>query len=221
MFKRIDDVLSKAELTELHRIADGATFVDGRISNPHNSVKNNLHLHDAAENQRSATIMLEAMRRNEEFRHYAFPKVIAPPLITAYKVGMHYGLHGDAAFMQIGPRSLRSDLSCTLFLSDPATYEGGALQISLSGTEVSIRLPAGSMILYPSTTLHEVTAVTRGERRVGLTFIESRIADPDRREWLYELNEVAALEGLTMQRENFVRLQRVQQNILREWADHS
>ena len=202
-------------------MADAATFVDGRISNPHNTAKNNLHLHDGDANARSSQIMLAAMLRSENFRNFAFPKIIAPPLITAYRTGMAYGLHSDAAFMQLGPRALRSDLSCTLFLSDPADYDGGALQINLSGTEIAIRLPAGSMIVYPSTTLHEVTPVTRGERRVGLTFIESRVADPERREWLYELNEVAALEGLTMARENYVRLQRVQQNLLRHWGDHS
>jgi len=76
-------------------------------------------------------------------------------------------------------------------------------------------------MLYPSTTLHEVTPVTRGVRLVGITFIESRIADPEHREWLYELNEVAALEGLRMSRENYTRLQRIQQNLLREWGDPS
>lgn len=221
MLKQIDDILTSAELAELHAIADGATFVDGRISNPHNSAKNNRHLHDGDANARSAKIMIDALLRNQDFRNYAFPKIVAPPLITSYREGMHYGVHSDAAFMQLGPRALRSDLSCTLFLSDPADYDGGALQIDLSGTAVSIRLAAGSLIVYPSTTLHEVTPVTRGERRVGLTFIESRIADPERREWLYELNEVAALEGLTMRRESFVRLQRIQQNLLRHWGDHS
>ncbi|HET8613471.1 MAG TPA: Fe2+-dependent dioxygenase [Sphingomonas sp.] len=220
MFKQIDGVLSPAQLAELHRIADGARFVDGRISNPHNTSKQNLHINDQQAQQRSSQIMAEALYAHEEFRNYAFPKVIAPPLITAYRPGMRYGLHADAAFMQIGPRRLRSDLSCTIFLSPLDSYEGGALRIQLGSHEVLVRAPAGSLILYPSTTLHEVTPVTRGERRVGLTFIESRIADPERREWLYELNEVAALEGLGMSAENFTRLQRVQQNLLRAWSDH-
>ncbi len=221
MLKRIDDILTAGELAELHAVADAATFVDGRISNPHNTAKNNRHLHDADGHARSAKIMLDALLRCEDFRNYAFPKIVAPPLITAYEPGMHYGPHADAAFMQLGARALRSDLSCTLFLSDAASYDGGALQIDLSGTLVPIKLPAGSLIVYPSTTLHEVTPVTRGVRRVGLTFVESRVADPERREWLYELNEVAALEGLTMRRENYVRLQRIQQNLLRHWGDHS
>ena len=161
------------------------------------------------------------MNCNDEFRNFVFPKFIAPTLITAYRQAMRYGLHADAAFMQIGTCLLRSDLSCTLFLSDLDSYDGGALRIHLGTAKLEIRLPPGSMILYPSTTLHEVTPVTRGERRVGLTFIESRIADPERREWLYELNEVAALEGLGMARENFTRLQRIQQNLLRLWGDPS
>lgn len=219
MFMQIDDVLVPAELAELHRIADNASFVDGKISNPHNLAKNNLQLHEPAEAQRSAKLLADALYRNEEFRNYAFPKVIAPPILTKYAASMHYGLHADAAFMKLGNRTLRSDLSCTIFLSDPDSYDGGALHIRLGSADINIRAPAGSIILYPSTTLHEVTPVTRGERRVGLTFVESRVADPERREWLYELNEVAALEGLGMQRENFIRLQRIQANLLRHWGD--
>ncbi|MBV9841412.1 MAG: Fe2+-dependent dioxygenase [Sphingomonadaceae bacterium] len=221
MFKRIDNVLSANELATLKTIAKSAPFVSGRISNPHNTLKNNLQLHDPEVGQQAAQIMLQALGRNEEFNNYAFPKVIAPPIIASYKVGMHYGLHGDAAFLPISSRRLRSDLSCTIFLNDLDVYDGGALRINLSGTEFSTRLPPGSLMLYPSTTLHEVTPVTRGVRLVGITFIESRIADPEHREWLYELNEVAALEGLRMSRENYTRLQRIQQNLLREWGDPS
>lgn len=220
MFKRIDGILSPDELRELHAIADAANFVDGRISNPHNTAKQNLHINDQAAIQRSSNIMRDAMLRHEEFRNYAFPKAVAPPLITAYREAMRYGLHADAAFMQIGARALRSDLSCTVFLSPLASYDGGALRIDLGGAAVEFRLPPGSLILYPSTTMHEVTPVTRGERRVGITFVESRVADPQQREWLYELNEVAALEGLGMRKENFMRLQRVQMNLLRHWGDH-
>ena len=220
MFKVIEGLLDAAALNELHRIAGGANFVDGRISNPHNEAKNNLHLHDAAARQRSAAIMAQALYGHEDFVNFAFPKVVAPPLITIYRPGMEYGLHTETAFMHIGEKVLRADLSGTIFLGDPADYDGGALAITLGDRAIEFKPPAGSAVIYPSTTLHRVTPVTRGERRVGLTFIESRIADPERREWLYELNEVAALEGLTMKRENFTRLQRVQQNLLRHWGDH-
>lgn len=220
MFKQIDGLLSAAEVRELNAIGDSAQFVDGRVSNPNSKIKHNLHLHDQAAMQRSSKIMGDALYRNEEFRNFAFPKVIAPPLITKYSAAMHYGLHADAAFMQLGQRALRADISCTIFLTDLARYDGGALRVTMGSSEVHIRLPAGSAILYPSTTLHEVTPVTRGERRVGLTFVESRIANTERREWLYELNEVVALEGLGMAPENFTRVQRIQQNLLRHWGDH-
>ena len=221
MFKRIDDVLTKAELAELHAIADSATFVDGRISNPHNTAKQNLQLHDARVTQRVSEIIAGGLLRNEDFRNYAFPKAVAPPIITSYQAGMRYGLHTDTAFMMINGRSQRADVSCTVFLSDPASYDGGELRSMIGDSEIKTKLPAGSAILYPSTTLHEVTPVTRGDRRVGLTFIESRIADPAQRDLLYELNEVAALEGLRMRPENYVRMQRVQHNLLRAWGDHS
>jgi PKHD-type hydroxylase len=219
MFRQIEDVLAAAEVEELRGIAARAQFVDGRISNPHSTVKNNLQLHDQAASQRASQIMAEALLRHEDFRNFAFPRLIAPPMLTKYGVGMHYGLHPDTAFMQIGPEPLRSDISCTIFLSDPDSYDGGALHVKLGTADVHIRMPVGGIVLYPSSTLHEVTPVTRGERLVGLTFIQSRIVDSERREWLYELNEVAALEGLGMAQENFTRLQRVQTNLLRIWGD--
>jgi PKHD-type hydroxylase len=104
-------------------------------------------------------------------------------------------------------------------LSDPSSYEGGALRILLGAAELRFRGPAGSAIVYPSSTLHEVEPVTSGTRLVGLTFIQSRIADQAKRELLYELNEVAALEGNGMQPENFTRLQLVQYNLMRLWVD--
>jgi PKHD-type hydroxylase len=219
MFKQLDGILSPAELAELNRIASVAPFTDGRISNPHSQVKNNLQLPDPAVSQKASKIMADALLGNEEFRNFTFPRLVAPPLISKYSEGMHYGLHHDAAFLQLGQQTLRSDVSCTIFLSDPSSYEGGALHVRLGTADIHVRLPAGAAILYPSSSLHQVLPITRGERRVGITFIQSRIADPERREWLYELNEVAALEGLGMRAENYARLQRVQANILRHWGD--
>lgn len=220
MFKRIDHVLSPAELAELNAIAERASFSDGRATNPHNAAKQNVQLNDQQAISETGQIMANALYNNDEFRNFVFPKAIAPPLITVYRAGDRYGLHADSAFMPWNGRWQRSDVSCTLFLSDPASYAGGELRIMLGDEASAIKLPAGSVILYPSTTLHEVTPVTSGERRVGLTFIQSRIADPQRRELLYELNEVAALEGLGMKPENFTRLERVRENLLRVWGDH-
>lgn len=219
MFKILNDLLDTTQLAELHRIADAAQFVDGKISNPHNKTKNNLHLNDQNAHQRSAQIMVEALMGHEDFRNFAFPRQIAPPLITRYEPGMSYGLHPDAAVMHINNAIMRSDLSCTIFLNDPTSYEGGALRICLADQDVRFKLAAGSAIVYPSSTLHEVETVTSGRRMVGLTFIQSQIADQAKRELLYELNEVAALEGNNMAFDNFIRLQAVQQNLLRWWVN--
>jgi PKHD-type hydroxylase len=132
---------------------------------------------------------------------------------------MHYGLHVDTAFMHVGERALRSDLSCTIFISDHDDYEGGALRIRLGTTDVRIKGKAGSAIVYPSTSLHEVEPVISGHRLIGLTFIESRIANSEQRELLFELNEVAAIAGEKMDIETYTRLQRVQQNLLRHWGE--
>ncbi len=107
-------------------------------------------------------------------------------------------------------RRIRSDLSCTIFLNDPKDYDGGALHIRLGDSDIRFKLQPGEAIIYPSDTLHEVEPVTKGERLVAITFIQSRIPDPFRRNMLFELNEVAALEGLKMSQENFSRLQLVQ-----------
>ena len=216
---RILPILTEAEVTECRRIAAAATFVDGRISNPHNVAKQNEQLHDAAPYQQSSEILRQALVRSEEFRNFSFAYALAPPMMTRYKPGMKYGAHADAAFLPLPQGTLRSDLSCTIFLNEPKEYEGGELRISLGDAELSFKLKPGEAVIYPSDTLHEVVPVTKGERLVAITFIQSRIQDPFRRNMLYELNEVAALEGLKMDPENFNRLQVVRENLMRHWAD--
>ena len=220
MFLEIPDLLTAGELARLAEIARTRPFIDGRITNPHSRVKANLQLDygDPAYAE-SSRVMAEALQRNETFRNAAFPKVMAPPMLTRYRNGHAYGLHSDAAFMPIGERPLRSDLSCTIFVSPPEAYQGGELTVQLGTHRVRLRGAAGSAVIYPSNTLHEVTPVTSGERVVGLTFIESRIPDSTQRSLLHELNEVAALEGLGMSWENYSRLQHVQMGLLRMWAD--
>jgi PKHD-type hydroxylase len=218
MFREIR-ILDGGQLGELRAIAAAANFVDGRISNPHSKVKQNLQLHDEAAYQRSSQILTQALYAQEEFQNFALPVAMLPPMMARYTPDMRYGAHADAAFLQLGTVGLRSDLSCTIFLNDPKAYEGGALRIQLGTSEIRFKGEAGSAIVYPSDMLHEVERVTEGERLVAITFIQSRIADKFRRETLYELNEVAALEGLRMAPENYTRLQLVQANLLRHWGD--
>jgi PKHD-type hydroxylase len=215
MFKEIPDLLTADEVQALRRLAAAASWVDGRQSNPHSSVKNNLQLYE----KNAADLLARALYRCEDFTNFAFPVVLAPPMLSRYEPGMQYGGHADAAYLPLGEKPLRCDLSCTIFLSDPESYEGGALRIALGSRDVRFRGAAGSAIVYPSTTFHEVEALTRGERLAGITFIQSRIADAFKRELLFELNEVAALEGLNMAPDNYARLQLVQRNLLQRWGD--
>jgi PKHD-type hydroxylase len=219
MFKQIYGLLTGPELKELRDIIATANFVDGKISNPHSQVKNNLHLNDEEAYKRSSAIMASALMRSEEFRNFAFPMKVAPPLITRYEPDMRYGLHPDMAFMRTHEGPIRSDLSCTIFLQNPASYEGGALHIQLGDANLRFKGELGSAIVYPSTTLHEVEKVTSGERIVGITFIQSQVPDHTKRELLYELNEIAAVEGANISDESFTRLQTVQQNLFRRWGD--
>ena len=216
---RILEILTDDEAAECRRIAEVAPFVDGRISNPHNKAKQNEQLHEPAAYQKSSDLLRKAMLRSPEFMEFAFPVSMAPPMMTRYKPGMKYGAHADAAYIQLPGATIRSDLSCTIFLNDPADYDGGELSIGLGDGRLSFKLKPGEAVVYPSDTFHQVMPVTRGERLVAISFIQSRISDPFRRNLLFDLNEVAALEGLKMEPENFARLQLVQQQLLRYWGD--
>ena len=216
---RVLQILTEAEVAECRKIAATAPFIDGKITNPHNTAKQNEQLHDPSAYQKSSALLKQALARSPEFAEFAFPVALAPPMMTRYKPGMKYGAHADAAFIQLPGATIRSDLSCTIFLNEPADYEGGELNVRLGDAELSFKLKPGEAIVYPSDSLHQVVPVTKGERLVAITFIQSRIQDPFRRNMLFELNEVAALEGLKMDSENFGRLQLVQQNLLRYWSD--
>ena len=218
MYKVIE-VLTADEIAECKGIAASAQFVDGRITNPHNTAKQNEQLHDPSVYQKSAQLLHRAMMRSEDFVNFAFPVAIAPPLITRYQPGMRYGAHTDSAYINLPGGTLRSDLSCTIFLNEPETYEGGSLHIRLGDAELQFKLPPGYAIVYPSDTLHQVDEVTEGERLVAITFIQSRVPDSFQRNLLYDLGEVAALEGLKMAPENFTRLQLVQNQLLRVWGE--
>ena len=216
---RILPILTDAEVGECKRIAESTPFVDGRISNRHKKAQQNELLHDASAYQKSSDLLRNALARSPEFMEFAFPVSLAPPMMTRYKPGMKYGAHADAAFIQLPGATIRSDLSCTIFLNEPEAYDGGELRLRLGDAQLDFKLKPGEAIIYPSDTFHQVIPVTRGERLVAITFIQNRIQDPFRRYMLFELNEVAALEGLKMDAENFGRLQLVQQNLLRYWSD--
>ena len=220
MFLRIKNLLTDSEIARLRALAGELKFVDGRLSNPANVTKDNLQV-DHADHKYGESVQLVnvALARSREFADFVLPKRVAPPLLCRYEPGMKYGAHADVALMQIGNSRLRSDLSCTVFISDPLAYEGGELSIVMGNQAMPFKGAPGDAIVYPSTTMHEVAPVRSGQRLVSITFIESFIADQHQRQQVYELNEIAALEGNSMAWSSRVRLDVVRQNLLRMWSN--
>jgi PKHD-type hydroxylase len=219
MFLQIEDFLSPDEVKAVSEIAREAKFIEGRRSNPHNTTKANVIADpDDPIGQKAGQIGLTALQRNEQVNNFAAPKRVAVPSLSRYGVGMKYGAHIDAALLRIGSQALRSDVSCTMFISNPSDYQGGELLIHMGTELLRIKGNAGSAIFYPSTTVHEVVPVTSGERLVIITFIESHISDQLQRDLLYSLGEVRALEGLKMEWQNRTKLEYVIANLHRMWS---
>ena len=219
MFLKIKNLLTDPECERLVALAGELKFVDGRVSNPANVSKQNLQADPAdPKYAESVQIVGAAFARSREFGSFALPKRIAPPLLSRYEPGMKYGAHADAAIIQLQNVKLRSDLSCTVFIGDPASYEGGELAMVVGNQTLAFKGAPGEAIVYPSTLLHEVVPVKSGQRLVSITFIESLIPDVHQRTQIYELNEIAALEGGKMNWESRVRLDVVRQNLMRMWS---
>jgi PKHD-type hydroxylase len=219
VFLKIRNLLTDAEVARLIALSRELRFVDGKISNPANESKQNLQA-DTGDPRyvESSQLVAAAFGRSREFMSFALPKRVAPPLLARYEPGMKYGPHADAAMIQLPKVALRSDLSCTVFVGDPASYAGGELALVVGNQSIAFKGAAGEAIVYPSTLLHEVVPVSSGQRLVSITFIESYIADHHARLQVYELNEIAALEGNTMSPESRVRLDVVRQNLMRMWS---
>jgi PKHD-type hydroxylase len=219
MILTIENFLQPAEVAAIADLSRQARYVDGKRSNPHNVTKDSA-IGDPGDPaaQRISQIALAALQRSEAAREFVFPQRVAVPSLVRYRVGHQYGAHTDAAFMPVGTEPLRSDVSCTMFISGPADYEGGEL-IAHIGTE-TLRLKGnpGAAVFYPSTTIHQVAPVSAGERLVVITFIESQIPDQLQRDLLYALGEVRALEALKMDWRNRTQLDYVIQNLHRMWS---
>ena len=219
MFLQIENFLTAAEVQSVLEIARQAKFIDGRRSNPHNPTKDNA-IGDPNDPmaQKAAQIGLAALQRSEEARNFVFPQRLAVPSLCRYDAGMKYGAHIDAAYLPVGAQPLRSDVSCTIFITSPSEYQGGELLAHLGSEVVRIKGNAGSAVFYPSTTVHQVVPVSSGERLVIITFIESQIPDQLQRDMLYALGEVRALEGLKIDWRNRTQLEYVIANLHRMWS---
>jgi len=219
MFLQIENFLTAAEVQAVAETARQAKFIDGRRSNPHNPTKDSA-IGDPSDPmaQKASQIALAALQRSEEVRNFVFPQRMALPSLCRYDVGMKYGAHIDAAYLPVGNQPLRSDVSCTIFITSPSDYQGGELVAHMGSEIVRIKGNAGSAVFYPSTTVHQVVPVSAGERLVMITFIESQIPDQLQRDMLHALGEVRALEALKMDWRNRVQLDYVIQNLHRMWS---
>jgi PKHD-type hydroxylase len=191
MLLTIPKLLNDAQLDKIHQILADGEFVDGRLTAGFAAaqVKRNEELRQEPERmQLLIRILMASLGHNETFRFGALPHRVADPIFARYRPGMTYGDHVDDPIMgSSGPR-FRTDVSMTVFLNPPESYDGGELVIRTAFGERKVKLPAGDAVLYPSSSLHHVAGVTRGERLVALTWVQSYVRDPARRELLYELN---------------------------------
>lgn len=223
MFLEQRDFLTPDEVARLTALSREIPFMDGRLSNPHNVTKTNLQA-DIGDGRHAeaSRIVSDAFARSRPFQDFAMPKLVAPPMLARYEPGMKYGPHADTAFMSVmlgdSPARMRSDLSATVFLNDPRTYDGGELILHIGTRPVAIKGAPGEAFVYPSTLLHEVRPVKSGQRLVAITFVESLVPDERLRNMLYELKEVAALEGLKMDWVSRVRMSVVLENLTRLWS---
>jgi len=223
MLVTIPALLNPAQLDKIHEILDGASFVDGRLTAGFAAarVKNNLEMQpDEQRMRRLNRVIMASLGHNETFRFAALPHRVADPIIARYEPGMTYGDHVDDPIMGSGGPRFRTDVSMTLFLNPPERYEGGELVVRTPFGDQKVKLEAGDAVVYPSSSLHQVAPVTRGERLVALTWIQSYVRDPARRELLYELNLAReALHKTAPGQATTGYVDRSYANLLRMWAD--
>lgn len=229
MLLHIPAVLTPAQLAEMRAALAAAEWIDGRatVGAQGAQVKRNLQLADGSPlRKRLGDMVLAALAANPLFHAAALPARILPPRFNRYEGGGEYGFHVDGAVMGLAgndgqaPAQLRSDVSCTLFLAEPDDYDGGELIISDTYGEHEAKLPAGDMIVYPSSSLHRVAPVTRGARLASFFWVQSLVRDGEQRRMLLELD--ASIQSLTAagaERDAVVRLTNLYHNLLRRWAE--
>jgi len=225
MILAIDDLLSLREVEEIRAALRKADWKDGRATAGYQSAraKDNLQL---AERDplalRLGSVILEALKRNLVFQSAALPASVFPPLFSLYRGGQAFGTHVDNAFRPLpdGSGHIRTDISATLFLSDPESYDGGELLIEDGAGERPIKLEAGSMILYPATTLHRVAPVTSGERLASVFWVQSLVAEADRRAILFDMDiAIQSLRPKLGDEEGaLIALTGAYHNLLRMWG---
>lgn len=225
MLIAIPDVLQAEQVAHARRLLDSAEWVDGKVTAGFQSAraKDNVQIPEGHPVARQVgEIILRALPQIPLFMTAALPLHVFPPLFNRYSGGQSFGSHVDNAIRQVPGTShrIRTDLSCTLFLSSPDEYDGGELVVEdVYGTH-SVKLPAGHMVLYPSTSLHHVRPVTRGARTSSFFWLQSMVRADASRTLLFELD--SAIRTLVQERADHpaaVQLTAVYHNLLRQWSE--
>jgi PKHD-type hydroxylase len=225
MLLRVPSVLNADELAHFRAVMGEARWVDGNATSGHQSSqgKYNEQLpENSPEARELGERVLQALARSPLFFSAALPKQVFPPLFNRYGPGMAFGNHVDAAIRahSVQPVRIRTDLSATLFLGEPDTYDGGELLVEDTYGVQSVKLPAGDMVLYPATSLHRVAPITRGVRVASFFWIQSMIRDDGQRTLLFDLDmAIIKMTQAAAQEPALVSLTGVYHNLLRMWAE--
>lgn len=219
----IPGVLDAAALTQVHGLLGRAGWIDGRATAGHLSatVKDNRQLdEDDPLALQAGALVMDALARQPLFAAAALATRISAPLFNRYEGGGTYGDHIDGAIRPLAKGRMRADLSATLFLSDPESYDGGELMVAGSGGEHAVKLAAGDMILYASGARHRVTPVTRGARMAAVLWIQSLVRDPQQRAMLFELDQtIQSLRADNAGADSVLTLTGLYHNLLRLWSE--
>lgn len=224
MMYHIPGVLTADEVAQLRAQLALALWIDGRatVGNQGAQVKNNQQVDTQSElYQKLQSAVLQAVNQHSLFFAAALPRQISSPLFNRYQQQETYGFHVDGA-VRSHPQSgwMRTDLSATLFLCEPESYDGGELVVNDTFGQHSVKLPAGDLILYPASSLHCVTPVTRGVRVASFMWIQSMIRDDKKRAMLFELDRnIQTLRTRHGESEEVLSLLNLYHNLLREWSE--
>ncbi len=222
MLLKIEGLLSAEEVARLNKLLKDAKFDDGKLTAgvAVRDVKNNLQTLAVDKSVDEPRMLLgTALVKNELLSQYGLPRRILPPMFNRYDTGMEYGGHVDNAIMG-GGDPMRADLSVTVFLTAPADYDGGELVIHADGAAQSVKLPAGSAVVYPSTSIHKVEKITRGSRLCGVTWVQSFVRGEAQRDMLYELMQLARwARGVAPGSPEAMKLSKTRSNLMRMWSE--
>lgn len=219
----IQNLLTRDQLDRVVTALDTADFDDGKKTAGllARGAKENLELRSTSPKKDELdALVLDAIHRNKTFEAAARPKRIVTPIFSRYRSGMHYGSHLDNPVMARGKDPIRVDLSMTLFLSPPDSYDGGELSIDTEYGTKAVKVPAGDAVIYPTIYYHEVKPVTRGERLACITWIQSLVPDPQKRQILYDMAVFSEwLHAKAPGSPQFRQFRKTYLNLYRMWAE--